>query len=202
MDEYYSSRIQRLQKERERKLQELEKAKSETQRLEVKRERLIRQMADGAVRDWMIGYISKRYTTDELQIGMDVLILPFENISKDSEDSTSYRLAKVEPDGIMINGRLLQDPFLHKLLCYLEGEQKVAELYEGKIRKILDPTEPECIESVKRGWFLGDALVEISSTEEIFDGKIGYVRAVWLSNAYDTDGDWDSQLEYFARLPY
>ena len=206
MDEYYSSRIQRLQKERERKLQELEKAKSETQRLEVKRERLIRQMADGAVRDWMIGYISKHYTTDELQIGMDVLILPFENISKDSEDSTSYRLAKVEPDGIMINGRLLQDPFLHKLLCYLEGEQKVAELYEGKIRKILDPTEPECIESASLGWFLGEPLVEISSiasNQEMYDGKIGYVRAVWLSNAYDTGTTgWDSHFEYYARLPY
>ena len=167
----------------------------------------------------MIEQISKSYTTDELQIGMDVLILPLERMKKSSVrtrdsppsvittlDSTPRRLAKVEPDGIMINDELLQDSFLHKLLVYLEGEQEVEELYEGKIRRILDPTEPECIESASLGWFLGEPLVEISSiasNQEMYDGKIGYVRAVWLSNAYDTGtAGWDSHFEYYARLPY
>ena len=208
-----------LRKAEEQKLEREENLlllRTKKQHVEKKIIELQRSRASGVIRDWMIEQISKSYTTDELQIGMDVLILPLEQMKKSSVrtrdsppsvittlDSTPRRLAKVEPDGIMINDELLQDSFLHKLLVYLEGEQEVEELYEGKIRRILDPTEPECIESASLGWFLGEPLVEISSTEEMYDGKIGYVRAVWLSNAYDTGtAGWDSHFEYYARLPY
>jgi hypothetical protein len=131
------------------------------------------------------------------------------------ESLDSRRLENAE-DGVTLTDPAMemrivfQDPLLDDLLKYYDTDSsEVPALYEGKIKKFIQWTQIDnCISNLSKEFKLmgvelplsessSDSLyyrqprypppVEISSTEEAYDGKIGYVKAVW-DFPYTTEG--------------
>lgn len=153
-----------------------------------------------------------------LQVGQRVLILPVMQtnlvreiniLERDSELyklldkwrnfweglslSPQKRLAKVPPDTVVVepDNILERDSDLYKLLDDLEGEEEVAELFEGIYRDT-----PRW-----QGGFPGQGAYDIVEIDSAVPSAYvpptmrGIVKAVWL----ESENEWDSVLEFFLK---
>tara|TARA_Y100000310_G_C20508370_1_gene727555 strand:+ start:80 stop:1000 length:921 start_codon:yes stop_codon:yes gene_type:complete len=129
-----------------------------------------KNLADIVSRDLSVMTANEIFGVDEIEIGMSVLIL-------DPENYGTFRVTKIEPDSIKIEGEYLTTvagtaaPYLR---LALEGVDKieVPTLHEGIVKRIVDGQSKQ---------------VEISSPNMESNGIVGTVKAIWR------DGSWSNK---------